>query len=268
MSEDQNVEYQLRGARPRRTVRQPPYLQDFELQYAGLPRANVLLPQSPPQAQVSDAFKQYDDEREGDVGSPDSLESSRQALEPWYLTTDRWSEKEDRSLPRDEYSLPPDVQSTVHDLEQENRRLRAAQLSMREEITQLIEIQKSMQKMLINQSQSQGSVPVTQPQPKALTLPVPLPRVVNRQSESPVPTPAPRAFPVPAPRRLSTSKNSDPYAAGYAQHAPPLLQSYPNASDPENVAAQISSVVNQGWCSMSSTLGRSATATLRHQLIN
>ncbi|KAL1266749.1 hypothetical protein QQF64_002424 [Cirrhinus molitorella] len=163
MSEDQNVEYQLRGARPRRTVRQPPYLQDFELQYAGLPRANVLLPQSPPQAQVSDAFKQYDDEREGDVGSPDSLESSRQALEPWYLTTDRWSEKEDRSLPRDEYSLPPDVQSTVHDLEQENRRLRAAQLSMREEITQLIEIQKSMQKMLINQSQSQGSVPVIQP---------------------------------------------------------------------------------------------------------
>lgn len=153
MSEDQNAEYQVQGARPRHIVRQPAYLQDFNLQYAGLPRANVLLPQSTPQPHGSEDSQQDDEDRdipmahphtssiyhdqgEGAVGSPDSLESPRLALEPWYLTTNH----------------PPDVQSTVHDLEQENRCLRAAQLSMREDISQLIEIQKSMQEMQINQS--------------------------------------------------------------------------------------------------------------------
>ncbi len=102
MSEDQNAGYQVQGARPRRTVRQPTYLQDFELQYAGLPRANVLLPQSTPQPHGSDDVQQYDydrdlpmahphassiyhDQREEAVGSPDSLESPRSALEPWTL---------------------------------------------------------------------------------------------------------------------------------------------------------------------------------------
>lgn len=100
----------------------------------------------------------------------------------------------------------------MHDLEQENRRLRAAQLSMREEISRLIEIQKGMQELLINQSESQRSVPIPEPQSRVLTPPVPLPRVASRKSESSVPTPAPRAFPVPA-RCLSTPKNPDPNAA-------------------------------------------------------
>ncbi|ROI15090.1 hypothetical protein DPX16_15531 [Anabarilius grahami] len=144
------------------------------------------------------------DQREGVVGSPDSLESPRLASEPWYLTTDHWSERDEHSPQRYARSLPPDIQSTEYDLEQENRRLRAAQLSMREEISQLIEIQKSMQEMLINQSQSQRSTPPPKPQSHVLTPPGLLPRVASRQSDSPVPTPAPRAFPVPAPRTLRT----------------------------------------------------------------
>lgn len=260
MSEDQNAEYQVQGARSRRTVRQPTYLQDFELQYAGLPRANVLLPQSTPQPHGSDNIQQYEydrdlpmahphassiyhDQREEAVGSPDSLESPRSALEPWYLTTDHWSEREEHGLRRTARSSPPDVQSAVHDLEQENKCLRAAQLSMREEISRLIEIQKGMQEMLINQSQSQRSVPIPEPQSRVLTPPIPLPRVASRQSESPVPTPRPRAFPVPAPRRLSTPKNPDPYAAtvSYTQHATPSMQSYANAFASDNVPVQISS---------------------------
>ncbi|KAI2668771.1 hypothetical protein H4Q32_005566 [Labeo rohita] len=260
MSEDQNAEYQVQGARPRRTVRQPTYLQDFEVQYAGLPRANVLLPQSTPQPHGPDDVQQYNDyrdplmahpqassihhdQREEAVGSPDSLESSHLALEPWYLTTDHWSEREEPNLRRAARSSPPDVQSAVHDLEQENRRLRAAQLSMREKITRLMEIQKSMQEMLINQSQSQKSVPIAEPQ--VLLPPIPLPRVASRQSESPVPTPAPRAFPVPAPRRLSTPRDLDPYAAtvSYAQHGPPSEHPYANAFASDNVAGQISSSI-------------------------
>ncbi len=100
-----------------------------------------------------------------------------------------------------------------------------------------------MQEMLINQSQSQRSVPIPEPQSRVLTPPIPLPRVASRQSESPVPTPRPRTFPVPAPRRLSTPKNPDPYAAtvSYAQHATPSMQSYANAFASDNVPAQISS---------------------------
>jgi len=169
VSEDQNAEYQVEGARPRRIVGQPAYLQDFELQYAGLPRANVLLPQSTPRPHGSYDFQEddedrdipmahpqasisYHDQREWDVGSPDSLETPHLASEAWYLTTDHWSERDEHSPDRYGHSLPLDIQSTVHDLEQENRRLRTTQLSTREEISQLMEIQKSMQKMLINQS--------------------------------------------------------------------------------------------------------------------
>lgn len=95
-----------------------------------MPRANVLLPQSTPQSHGSDDVQQYDydrelpmahphtssiyhDQGEEAVGSPDSLESSRLASEPWYLTMDHWSEREEHSLRRTERSSQSKVQCMI-----------------------------------------------------------------------------------------------------------------------------------------------------------
>lgn len=95
----------------------------------------------------------------------------------------------------------------MHDLEKENRELRQSQLSMREEIRRLTEIQQGMQDMFMRSQSSQRSSPIAKQQYIAQTSPVPSPRTIYMESERPVPKPATRAHPVPAPRRIPTPKS-------------------------------------------------------------
>lgn len=214
MSEPQSIEYQIQGARPRRSVRQPAYLQDFEVQYPANTQVTVPFRQIAQQTQGRED-KQWDDtpiahlqtsldyrlEEGAESGTPDSLEVKSPQTEPWFLK-DQWSAQDDYS-----YSLPLELHKTVHDLEKENRELRQSQLSMREEIRRLTEIQQGMQDMFMRSQSSQRSSPIAKQQYIAQTSPVPSPRTIYMESERPVPKPATRAHPVPAQRRIPTPKS-------------------------------------------------------------
>lgn len=148
MSEPQ--EYQ--GARPKRSVHQPTYLQDFEVQYPGKPQVTVPFTQTAQQTHgredyqpddTTGAFLQgsrdYSSEEGAEGRTPDSLEVTGPRTEPWYLIRDQWSAQDDYT-----HSLPLDLHKTVHDFERENRELCQFQLSMREEIRRLTEIQQDV----------------------------------------------------------------------------------------------------------------------------
>ncbi|KAL1250716.1 hypothetical protein QQF64_018512 [Cirrhinus molitorella] len=196
--------YQSQGARPKRSVRHPAYLEDFEVQYPSQPGASLTEQQPHGREEYRHSrrrmahqqdFSHYSSDEGSGRKTPDSLEARSQQTEPWYLIKDQWSERDEHSS----HSLPRESRERLCDLERENRQLRQTQVSMREEIRQLIEIQKGMQEMLMR-NQSSPVHPLHEQQPVAPSHPIPSPRTIYREPENPVPQPAPRVQPVPAPR--------------------------------------------------------------------
>ncbi|RXN37457.1 guanine nucleotide-binding subunit alpha-12 isoform X2 [Labeo rohita] len=233
MSEPQSSEYRIQGARPKRSVRQPTYLQDFEVQYPGKPQVMVPFTQTAQQTDGKEDYhmddttgacfqgsRDYSSEEGAEGGTPDSLEVTGPQIAPWYLVTDQWSAQDDYT-----HSLPLDLRKTVHDLEKENRELRQSQLSMRQELRRLREIQQGMQDMLTRSQSSQRSSPTSKRQHSSPTPPVPSPRTIYKESQTHVPKPAPRAQPVPAPRKIPTPKSTQPYDADDdAHYVPPPVR--------------------------------------------
>ncbi len=233
MSEPQSSEYRIQSARPKRSVRQPTYLQDFEVQYPGKPQVMVPFTQTAQQThgredyQLDDTTRaclqgsrDYSSEEGAEGGTPDSLEVTGPQTEPWYLVTDQWSVQDDYT-----HSLPLDLRKTVHDLEKENRELRQSQLSMKEEIRQLTEIQQGMQDMLTRSQSSQRSSPTSKRQHLSPTPPVPSPRTIYREPQTHAPKLAPRAHQVPAPRRIPTPRSTKIHDTDDdAPYAPPPVR--------------------------------------------
>lgn len=193
-------EYQSQGARPKRSVRHPAYLEDFEVQYLNQPGTSSTAQQ--PHGREDDQhshrrmahqpdFSHYSSDEGSGRKTPDSLEARSPQTEPWYLIKDQWSE-------RDEYSphfLPQESRDRLYDLERENRQLRQSQQSMKEEIRQLVEIQKGMQEMLMG-NQPSPVRPLPEQRPLAPSPPIPSPRTIYREPERPVQRPAPQVHPV------------------------------------------------------------------------
>ncbi|KAL1272022.1 hypothetical protein QQF64_031038 [Cirrhinus molitorella] len=223
--------YQSQGARPKRSVRHPAYLEDFEVQYPSQPGASLTEQQPHGREEYRHSrrrmahqqdFSHYSSDEGSGRKTPDSLEARSQQTEPWYLIKDQWSERDEHSS----HSLPRESRERLCDLERENRQLRQTQVSMREEIRQLIEIQKGMQEMLMR-NQSSPVHPLHEQQPVAPSHPIPSPRTIYREPENPVPQPAPRVQPVPAPRKFPTPPNRKHIATDLEAHRSALsVQSY------------------------------------------
>lgn len=135
--------------------------------------------------------------------TPDSLDAGDPERKSWYLIKDQWRERDEYSPQMETYSIPRESRERLYDLERENRQLCQAKETMKEEIGQLLEIQKGMQEMLMRNQTSLAS-PLPKPQPLARTPPLPSPRTVYRDIEQSVLRPVPQVHPVPAPRRLPT----------------------------------------------------------------
>lgn len=201
-------EYQSEGARPKRSVRYPAYLEDFEVQYPNQPGASLTAQQPHGReeyqrshsrmAQQQDISHYSSDEGSG-RRTPDSIEARSPQTEPWYLIKDQWSERDEYSS----HSLPRESRERLHNLERENRQLRQSQQSMKEEIRQLLEMQKGMQELLTRNQPSQVP-PLPEQQPLAPSPPIPSPRTIYREPEKPDLRPNSRVHPVPAPRILPT----------------------------------------------------------------